>query len=59
MEKRVELGKRKYIIYNQDRVRKENLCTDETTECKRGKLTSINAILIQMSNVYLNRRMIF
>ena len=36
----------------------ENLGADKTAESKSGKLTSVDAILIQMSNINLDRRMV-
>lgn len=35
-----------------------NLCSNETTESKRGKMTIVDTILIQMANVHLNRGMV-
>jgi len=35
-----------------------NLCSNEATESKRGKMTIVDTILIQMANVYLNRGMV-
>lgn len=43
---------------NRNLFMKSNLSTDETAECESGELTSVDAILIQVTDVNLNRGMI-